>query len=175
MTAQFPAQVRTWTPKIDLVNTVYADHINLLQEELRAVETTLTSDILTSDYTGTFSSTTSWTNLSLRLKNIEAGLTSGVTGSVYLRKTGDTITPTAGTVGLALKTTSGTSNLLETRGAGVVANSVFTVDKDGYPKVGTAALVYVGSTEYTAMVAATTAAQAQADAAPFNPFLLAGL
>ena len=95
MAAQFPGQVRTWTPKVDLVNTVYADHINLLQDEVRAVESTLTSDILTSDYTGAFALTSSWTNLSLRLRNIEAGLVNGVTGSVYFKKTGDTVTTLA--------------------------------------------------------------------------------
>ena len=175
MAAQFPGQVRTWTPKVDLVNTVYADHINLLQEETRAVQATLTDSILTSDYSGTFATTTSWANLSLRLRNIEGGLVNGVTGSVYFKKTGDTITPTSGAVGLSLKTSAGTANLLEARGPGTVVNPVFNVDKDGYPKVGSAAVVYVGSAEYTAMVAATTAAQATADAAPFNQFLLAGL
>lgn len=173
MAAQFPGQVRTWTPKVDLVNTVYADHINLLQDEVRAVESTLTDAILTSDYTATFATTTSWANLSLRLRNIEGGLVNGVTGSVYFKKTGDTVTPPSGTVGLALKTTAGTANLLETRSAANTLN--FTVDKDGLPKVGSAVVVYVGSTEYTALVAATAAAQSQADAAPFNQFLLAGL
>lgn len=173
MAAQFPGQVRTWTPKVDLVNTVYADHINLLQDEVRAVESTLTSDILTSDYTGAFALTSSWTNLSLRLRNIEAGLVNGVTGSVYFKKTGDTVTPPSGTVGISLKTTAGTSNLVETRSAANVLN--FNVDKDGLPKVGAAVVVYVGSPEYTALVSATTAAQSQADAAPFNQFLLAGL
>lgn len=173
MAAQFPGQVRTWTPKVDLVNTVYADHINLLQDEVRAVESTLTSDILTSDYTGAFALTSSWTNLSLRLRNIEAGLVNGVTGSVYFKKTGDTVTPPSGIVGISLKTTAGTSNLVETRSAANVLN--FNVDKDGLPKVGAAVVVYVGSPEYTALVSATTAAQSQADAAPFNQFLLAGL
>ena len=97
----------------------------------------------------------------------------GVVGSVYFKKTGDTITPVAGTVGLALKTASGTSNLVEARSATNVLN--FNLDKDGLPKVASAAVVYVGSSDHTALTTATAAAQAQADAAPFTPFLLAGL
>lgn len=173
MAAQFPSQVRTWTPKIDLVNTVFADHINLLQEEVRAVETSIGIDALTSTWAGSFAQTTSWTDIGDRLTNIEAGLINGVVGSVYFKKTGDTITPPSGTVGLALKTVAGTSNLVETRSAANVLN--FNVDKDGLPKVASAAVVYVGSSDYTALTAATATAQAQAEVAPFTPFLLAGL
>lgn len=173
MAAQFPSQVRTWTPKIDLVNTVFADHINLLQEEVRAVELSIGIDALTSTWAGAFSQTTSWTDIGDRLTNIEAGLINGVVGSVYFKKTGDTITPPSGTVGLALKTVAGTSNLVETRSSANVLN--FNVDKDGLPKVASAAIVYVGSSDYVALTTATSVAQSQADAAPFNQFLLAGL
>lgn len=173
MAAQFPSQVRTWTPKIDLVNTVFADHVNLLQEEVRAVQTSIGIDALTSTWSGAFSQTPTWTDLGDRLTNIEAGLINGVVGSVYFKKTGDTVTPTAGTVGLALKTSSGTANLVEARSAANVLN--FNVDKDGLPKVASASVVYVGSSDHTALTSATAAAQAQADSNPFVPFLLAGL
>jgi hypothetical protein len=173
MAATFPTTVRTFTPKVDVTDTVYADHVNVLQEEVRATEQTLGESLLTSTYAGTFAQTGSWATLSLRLANIEAGLVGGVTGSIYFKKSGDTVTPDSGSIALGLKTTAGSANLLETRNA---ANTLrFVVDYDGIPKVGTAAVLYVGSAAYTTLNTTATAANTTAQGNPFNPFLLAGI
>lgn len=173
MAADFPVKVRTFTSKVDLVDTILADHVNVLQDETRAVEAALGSTLLSSSYSGTFSQTATWSTLSLRLANIEAGLVSGVLGSPYFKKSGDSINPISGAVGLTLKTTAGTANLFEARNA---ANTLrFNVDYDGLPKVGTANVLYVGSSEYTTITSNISAATATANANPFNPFLLAGM
>jgi len=173
MPAQYPAAVRTFTNKVDLVDTVFADHVNILQDEVRAVEATLGNQILVSTYTGTFVQTTSWSTVNARLANIEAGLVTGVVGSPYFKKTGDTISPASGNIALGLKTTAGSANLLEARNA---ANTLrFNINFDGLPKVGTANVLYVGSSEYTALNSTATEANQTAQGNPFNPFLLAGM
>ena len=173
MAADFPVKIKTFTSKVDLVDTVLADHVNSLQDETRAIEASLGSTLLSSSYSGTFAQTATWSSLSLRIANIEAGLVSGVTGSPYFKKAGDSINPVSGTVGLTLKTTSGTTNLFEARNT---ANTLrFNIDYDGLPKVGTANVLYVGSSEYTTITSNISAATATANANPFSPFLLAGM
>lgn len=173
MVAQYPSSVRSFTPKVDLVDTVFADHVNVLQDETRAVQVSLGTSLLASTYTGTFAQTATWASLSSRLANIEAGLVTGVTGSPYFKKSGDSIGPASGTVGLALKTTAGTANLVETRNA---ANTLrFNIDFDGLPKVGSAEVLYVGGTAYVALDTKLTSVETIAKGNRFNPFLLAGM
>jgi hypothetical protein len=83
MTASYPGSVRNFLARVDLVDTVIADNVNSLQEELKAVQTTLGSAAtgtspLASTYSGTFATTTTWTTLSDRITNIESGLVNGV-------------------------------------------------------------------------------------------------
>lgn len=173
MVAQYPSAIRSFTPKVDLVDTVFADHVNVLQDETRALQVSLGTSLLASTYAGTFVQTATWASLSSRLANIEAGLVTGVTGSPYFRKTGDTITPASGTVGISAKTTAGSANILETRNA---ANTLrFNVDFDGLPKVGTAEVLYVGGTAYTSLTTVVNAIETIAKGNRFNPFLLAGM
>jgi len=186
MTATYPSSVRQLIPKVDVQDTVLADHVNVLQDEVRAIETTLGAastgnSILTSSYSGTFSQTTTWGSLGERLLNIEAGLING-TGSTssYVAKTGDTIIPNVGSVGLGINARTGnTQNLFETKNTSSVVQ--FNVDYTGKPKVGTYAVLYVNSTEYNTITSnisnATTAASAAtaAVASVLNPFLLAGM
>lgn len=173
MAAQYPTSVRTFTNKVDLVDTVFADHVNVLQDEVRALEVSFGNLILSSTYTGTFTQTTAWSTVGARLANIEAGLVSGVVGSPYFLKTGGTISPVSGAVGLTLNTTAGTANLFETKNA---ANTLrFNVNFDGIPKVGTANVLYVGSTDYNTLNTTATIANTTAQGNPFNPFLLAGM
>jgi hypothetical protein len=173
MPAQYPASVRTFTNKVDLVDTVFADHVNILQDEVRAIALTVGSQVLVSTYTGTFTQTTSWTNLTSRLANIETGLVNGVTGAPYFRKTGDSIQPASGTVGLSLQTTAGSTNLLETKNA--AAQLRFNVNFDGIPKVNTSNVLYVGSPDYVTLNDTAQTANTIAQGNPFNPFLLAGM
>jgi len=170
MVASYPSSVRTFTNKVNLVDTVYADHINVLQDEVAALENSLGTTILTSSYGGVFAQTASWGSLSARISNIEAGLVVGIVGSPYFKKSGDNILPAPGAVGLGLKTTSGSANLLETTNAANVLR--FNINFDGLPRVGTAAVVYVGSASHTALLDGI-AAGATGDL--FNPFLLIGI
>lgn len=98
MPALFPGSVRIFTPKVDLVDTVMASHVNLLQDEMTAVQTTLGTGILSSSWSGAYTNPTTHTTLSDRLTNIEAGVKesattlSGVSGDVV--GTGNTQTLT---------------------------------------------------------------------------------
>ena len=179
MPASYPSSIRAFTSKVDLVDTVLADHINALQDEVRALEivigaTSLGGNPLTSTYSGVFATTTSWTSLDERLNNIEAGLVNGVGAvSPYVKKVGDSIQPPSGTVGLIIKTTAGTANIFEARSS---TNALgFNLDSVGNPKVNTANVLYVGSTEYTALNNTATSAYNTAEAIRFDPFLLAGM
>jgi hypothetical protein len=173
MAAQYPSSIRSFTPKVDLVDTVFADHVNVLQDETRALQVSLGTSLLSSNYSGTHAPTTTWSSLSARLANIEFGLATGVATAPYFKKTGDTVSPASGIVGLTAKTTAGTANLIETRNA---ANTLrFNVDFDGLPKVGTAEVLYVGGTAYTSLTTVVNAIETIAKGNRFNPFLLAGM
>jgi hypothetical protein len=179
MPASYPSSIRTFTNKIDLVDTILADHVNALQDEVRSLEivlgaTALGGNPLTSTYDGTFSTTTEWTSLDQRINNIEAGLVNGTgTNSPYVKKAGDAIQPTAGTVGLVIKTISGTSNIFEARASDNTLG--FNINSAGIPKVGTANVLYVGSSEYNTLNSTASTALASAEAVRFDPFLLAGM
>lgn len=189
MTATFPSSVRNFTSKVDIQDTILADHVNSLQDEVRAVETTIGTTPLTSSYTGSFVQTTTWPSLSLRLTNIEYGLVNGTgSSSAYVGLAGgSTVTAANGSIGLTIQPVTGNlSNIINTRSsAGVIG---FNVDYNGIPKVGTYNLLYVNSSDYTTLAstassalsaaqAASTVANAAAAAisATIHPFLLAGM
>lgn len=179
MPASYPTSIRTFTNKVDLVDTVLADHINALQDEVRALEIVLGAtsqggNPLTSNYTGVFSTTSTWTSLDERISNVEIGLVNGVGAvSPYVKKVGDSIQPPSGTVGLTIKTTAGTANIFEARSS---TNALgFNVDSVGNPKVNAANVLYVGSTEYASLNNTATSAYNTAEAIRFDPFLLAGM
>jgi len=181
--ASYPTSPATFTPKVDVQDTIFADNINQLQDEVYAIETTLGNTPNVSTYTGSFALTTNWSSVSARISNIERGLVNGVTGvaSPYFSKAGDSITAPAGTVGLTLNAITGsTTDLIRTYD--YQNNLGFNVDYTGKPKVGTYSVIYVNSTDYNNLItqitaAATAAANAAAAAAanPFSPFLLAGI
>ncbi len=181
MPASFPTTIRQFTPKVDLQDTILADHINALQDEVRAIELTLngttdaTNGLLTSNYAGTFTATAAWNSLDDRLSNIEAGLVNGIAISPYVKKAGDSMT-VSNAVALTLKNSSATttSNLFEAYNS---SNTLgFALNGSGLPKVGTANVLYVGSTEYNTLnTTATSALNTATDNASFSPFMLAGL
>lgn len=88
MPALFPGSVRIFTPKVDLVDTVMASHVNLLQDEMTAVQTTLGTGILSSSWSGSYSNPSTHASVAARLSNIESGVKdtatalSSVSGSV---------------------------------------------------------------------------------------------
>ena len=166
MTASYPGSVRNYIPRVDLVDTVIADNVNSLQEEIKAVETALgttatNNNPLISTYSGTFATTGTWTSVGDRLKNIEAGLVSGVANSPYVAISGGSTVTTASNKGLVLKTGTGSLNLFEAYSSSNVLG--FSLDSAGLPKVATSNVVYVGSTDHTSLVSATSAASALAD------------
>jgi hypothetical protein len=180
MVASYPTTVRDYSARTDLVDIVVADNVNSLQEEVRAIETALGvsstgTSPLVSTFAGTWSAaTTSWGTLGARLLNIEAGLVSGVGANApYVLKTGGSQVLTATNVGLSLKTGTGTLALLETYTSANVLG--FNVTYLGIPRVGTNNVLYVNSTEYGALVTATTnASDSAAGKIPLSTVTTAG-
>jgi hypothetical protein len=165
MAAVFPNSVRNYTAQQDLVNTVIADNVNSLQEEVKQIETVLGSaatsqNPLTSTWSGSFSQATTWGTVYDRFANIEAGLVSGVAGAPYPLTSGGSTITTTNNKGLTLRAGATSLNLLESYSN---ANALgFNLDAAGLPKVATANILYVGSSDYTALTAATTAASTSA-------------
>ena len=96
MVAVFPNSVRQYTPQQDLVNTIIADNVNSLQEEVKKIQEVFGSaatsqNPLTSTWTGSFSQGTSWGTVYDRLANIEAGLLAGTAGFISTIARGDLI------------------------------------------------------------------------------------
>lgn len=165
MAAVFPNSVRNYTPQQDLVNTIIADNVNSLQEEVKQLETVIGSAAtsqspLVSTWSGSFSQATTWGTLYDRISNIEAGLVSGVSGAPYPLTSGGSTITTTNNKGLLLRAGATSLNLLEAYSYANVLN--FNLDASGLPKVATANVLYVGSSEYTALTAATTAASSLA-------------
>ncbi len=158
MTAVYPNSVRNYTAQQDLVNTVIADNVNSLQEEVKQIETVLGSaassqNPLVSTWSGSFSQGTTWGTVYDRIANIEAGLLSGVTSAPYVSKSGGStisVSTSTGAPGLTLTTISGTNNLFTTAG--------FTLNYLGIPQVSGANVIYVGSSDHTALTSATSSA-----------------
>ena len=167
MAAVFPNSVRNYTPQQDLVNTIIADNVNSLQEEVKKLEEVLGSaatsqNPLTSTWSGTFSQATTWGTIYDRFANIEAGLVSGVANAPYPLTSGGSTITTTNNKGILLRAGATSLNLLEAYSYANVLN--FNLDASGLPKVATANVLYVGSSEYTALTTATTAASTLASA-----------
>ena len=167
MTAVYPNSVRNYTAQQDLVSTIIADNVNSLQEEVKQIESVLGSaatsqNPLVSSWTGSFSQGTTWGTVYDRLTNIEAGLINGVLNPPYVLTAGGSSITTTNNKGLQLKAGSSSLNLLE---AYSYANTLnFNLDASGLPKVGSSNVIYVGSSDYTALTAATAAASNSAAA-----------
>lgn len=100
MTAQYPAAVKSFTTKVDFADTVLAEHVNTLQEEVASLQVNLGTYISTgSGWVGEFDQlTTNWDSLKDRLANIEYGLnlvyterlpSGGTTGQVLVKSSND--------------------------------------------------------------------------------------
>ena len=76
MTAAYPSSVKSFTTKVDFSDTVLAEHVNSLQEEVNALQNNLGTLIKTgSGWVGSVDFITSnWNTLKDRLANIEYGL-----------------------------------------------------------------------------------------------------
>lgn len=173
MVASYPTNVRSYVARVDLVDTVIADNVNSLQEEVVAIEATLGSaasskNPLVSVFGATAFTTTmngannaSWLTVYDRLNNIENGLLNGIPNAPYVSKSGGSTISTSGVKGLTLQTVSGTFNLLESYSSASVLG--FNLNSAGIPKVGTANVLYVGSTEYNALLSSDTTSASNAE------------
>lgn len=94
MTASYPATVKSFSTKVDFTDTVLAEHVNSLQEEVNALQANLGTFIKTgSGGVGTYDSvTTAWGTLKDRLANIEYGLTDVLTAVPSGGSTGQVLT-----------------------------------------------------------------------------------
>lgn len=99
MPAYYPSSLRNnFSTKVDFVTTVFAEHVNSLQEEVTAIETVIgTTPTASSGWVGSFNTTTTnWPTLKARINNIEFGLKAAYEGRV----------PAGGTTGQVLRKTS---------------------------------------------------------------------
>lgn len=117
--ATYPGNIKTnFTVKADNVDVIYAAHVNLLQDEVVAIETAVGTNPQagTNTYTTSgFSSGTSHSNLTSRLTNMEVGITGDV-HTQYVKIAGGSVvtSATSSTKGLVIKAASSqTANLLE--------------------------------------------------------------
>jgi hypothetical protein len=132
VTATYPASIKSFSTKTDFIDTVLAEHVNSLQEEVNSIQTNLGTLIKTgSGWVGSFDViTTNWNTLKDRLANIEYGLKQ-VYDEYVSNLGGSTIIPSGTSVkGLIVKATSGqTANLFE---AQTSASAVVTkIQSDG--------------------------------------------
>jgi hypothetical protein len=105
VTASYPATVKSFTTKVDFTDSVLAEHVNSLQDEVNSLQTNLGTYIRTgSGWIGSFDQvTTNWNTLKDRLANIEYGL----------KDTYDAMIPSGGTTGQVLVKSSNSSYATE--------------------------------------------------------------
>jgi hypothetical protein len=145
VTASYPASVRSFTTKVDFTDTVLAEHVNSLQEEVNSLQANLGTFIKTgSGWVGEFdTTTTAWNTLKDRLANMEYGI-KDVYDDYVSRSGGSSIVSSGAAVkGLIVKGASSQSaNLVEFQtSAGTVvskvdaAGEIYTSDKKLVPIV----------------------------------------
>ena len=181
MAADYPTNATTFTAKTDLVDTVFAAHINKLQDEVAAVETTLSgpapsTNILTSTYDGVSHTlpSSSWSNVAARLNNIERGLINGVSGAPYVKTNiASTVSVSSGVSLTLQKNSNNSSDLLQAISGG---NTNFKINSNGLPYVGSYDVLYSGpnSTSYQNIVNNISSNTAAINNT-IHPMLLAGL
>lgn len=118
MTASFPAAIKTFTRKRDLLDIVLAADINQVYDEVTALQQFIgTFPATNTGWSGTFDQATlAWGSVRARIQNIEFGLFQAFNDRV--RSSGGTIlTPAAAsTVGLTIRAASGqTAALFQAR------------------------------------------------------------
>jgi hypothetical protein len=145
VTASYPASVKSFTTKVDFTDTVLAEHVNSLQDEVNSLQANLGTYIKTgSGWVGDFdTTTTAWNTLKDRLANMEYGI-KDVYDDYVSRSGGSIIIASGASVkGLIVKgASSQTANLVEfqTSSGTVVskvdsAGEIYTSDKKLVPIV----------------------------------------
>ena len=133
MTATYPASIKSFSTKTDFIDTVLAEHVNTLQEEVNSIQTNLGTLIKTgSGWVGEFDQiTTNWDTLKDRLANIEYGLGDVYNDYVSLSGGSTILSTTNDEVGLTVKAkTSQTANIVSFKNS---SDSIVTyVNSDGH-------------------------------------------
>ena len=98
MTASNPAAVKSFVTKIDFTDSVLAEHVNSLQDEVNSIQSNLGTYVKTgSGWVGEFDQITiSWDSLKDRLANIEYGLSQVWNAVPVGGSTGQVLTKTSG-------------------------------------------------------------------------------
>jgi hypothetical protein len=148
VTASYPASVKSFVTKVDFADTVLAEHVNSLQDEVNSLQANLGTLIKTgSGWVGVFDQvTTNWDTLKDRLANIEYGL--GDVYNDYVSLSGGSVVLSSGnsTVGLTVKAkTSQTANIFEVRDSS--NNITASVTNAGVLKYGSATVATVTGSE----------------------------
>jgi hypothetical protein len=121
MPALFPGSVRIFTPKVDLVDTVMASHVNLLQDEMTAVQSTLGAGLLSSSWSGSYSNPSTHASVAARLTNIESGVKANAT---TLASVSGSVVGTTSTQTLTNKTINAAQNTIV--GLAALTGATFT-------------------------------------------------
>lgn len=94
--AIYPGNVAVFSTKVDLTDTVFAEHVNALQDEVSSTQQVLGTNILTSTWSSDYTNRTTHASVSARMLNIEGGLRTLENSKLNL--TGGTLTgPLSGT------------------------------------------------------------------------------
>ena len=113
MAASYPATIRAFTTKVNVVDLIDATDPNFLQEEVVAIETILgvTPSLSTTPSSGgTFTATaTTFGSVSARLANIETGIVAD-THTQYLKKVDSSVTTASTSSGVVRNIFASTSN-----------------------------------------------------------------
>lgn len=133
MPASYPTGVKAFSTKVDFTDLVLAEHVNTLQEEVRALQATIGTDPqVSSGWVGNLDkSTQTWATLKARIANLEYGVVND-SHTQYIHNTGgDTVQSSAATViPLKLKGfSSQTADLLRFENS--TGSTLTKVDKDG--------------------------------------------
>lgn len=152
MAAVYPGSIKNFgADVVDLVDTVYAAHVNDLRNEVTAIETELGTGLKNSTWTGSWASTASWASLAARLINIERGIVDD-SHTHYVKKAGDSMS------GVLTMGSNKISNLAD----GTVAADAATYGQVLLRSGANAATgsLPMGSNKITGLAAATTAGDA---------------
>jgi hypothetical protein len=139
----YPTAVASFQNKVDLLDVIYASHVNLLQAEVRGTQLALGIGILTSVYSESpavdwVNPTGAWTDLSARLANIERGLlnreASTSIGLPYFRKAGGALDDTTASVSLVTKSAVANTTIDQIQTKTSANVNGFTVDWNAVPR-----------------------------------------
>lgn len=128
MAASYPSSVKSFTTKVDFTDTVLAEHVNSLQDEVNSVQANLGTNIrVGSGWVGAFDQVTStWNTLKDRIANLEYGLYEAYNNRVDADGGSVISSATTSTVGLTVQSIAGqTANQVSFKtSAGTTISSV---------------------------------------------------